>query len=136
MALIHDFGIVDFFKLKPNLPSGFEKQSLIHRVSTVSLITLSRNPPSLYWSDSSDDEFLEQFCCQTFKDEDKADQDKADRAALTNLEWELASSNGCEMDEKRVREESREDSDQDSIESNYSGSSLSSSKEIYRFINQ
>ena len=44
VALIHDFGIVDFFKIKPNLPSGFEKQSLIHRVSTVSPITLKSQP--------------------------------------------------------------------------------------------
>ena len=128
-AQIHDFGIVDFLKIKPNLPSGFEKQSLIHRVSTVSPITLSPNPPSLYWSDDSDDEFLEQICCQTFRDEQKADQDEADRATLTNLAWELASSTGWEMEEKRVREESGEEFDQDSIESNDSGSGLSSNEE-------
>ncbi|XP_067038102.1 uncharacterized protein [Acropora muricata] len=129
VTLIHDFGIVDFLKIKPNLPSGFEKQSLVHRVSTVSPITLSPNPPSLYWSDDSDDEFLEQICCQTFKDEQKADQDEADRATLTNLAWELASSTGCEVEERRVREESGEEFDQDSIESNDSGSGLSSSEE-------
>lgn len=129
VALIHDFGIVDFLKIKPNLPSGFEKHSIIHRVSTVSPVTLSPNPPSLYWSDDSDDEFLEQICCQTFKDEQKADQDEADRATLTDLAWELASSTGWEMEEKRDREESGEESERDSIESNDSGSGLSSSEE-------
>ena len=100
VALIHDFGIVDFFKIKPNLPSGFEKQSLIHRVSTVSPITLKSQPskPLLVrrYQTNSWNKFVVRL-------EQKADQDEADRATFTNLVWELASSTGCEMEEKRVR---------------------------------
>lgn len=131
-SLIHDFGIVDFLKIQPNLCNGFENYSLIHRVSTVSPLTLSPNPPTSYWSDDSDDEFLEQICHQTFKDEQKADQDEADRSTLTDLAWELASTTGrltrCEVDEDN-REEVEGVSDHDSIENNDYGSGLSSSEE-------
>ena len=131
---IHDFGIVDFLKAETNLPNGYEGYSLIHRVSTVSPLTLSSNPPLFHWSDDSDDEFLEQICARASQDELKADQDEADRATLTDLAWELASTTGrltqCELDEEEKEEgEGGEEFDEDSIENNDFGSGLSSSEE-------
>lgn len=133
-AKIHDFGIVDFLKARPNLPNGYEGYSLIHRVSTVSPLTLSSNPPVFNWSDDSDDEFLEQICARSSQDELRADQDEADRATLTDLAWELASTTGrltqCELDEEEKEYgEGEEGFDEDSIENNDFGSGLSSSEE-------
>jgi len=128
---IHDFGIVDFLKTQPNLPNGYEDYRLVHRVSTVSPLTLSPNPPTFHWSDDSDDDFLEQLCSTTIQDEQRADQDEADRATLTDLAWELASTTGrltrCELDEGEGEDE--EEFDEDSIETNDLGSGLSSSEE-------
>ena len=134
---IHDFGIVDFLKTQPNLPNGFEDYSLIHRVSTVSPFTLSPNPPTFHWSDDSDDEFLEKLCSQTTHAELRADQDEADRATLTDLAWELASTTGrltrCDSDEKEEEKkgtwEDQEEFDEDSIENDDFGPGLSSSEE-------
>lgn len=128
---IHDFGIVDFLKTQPYLPNGYEDYRLVHRVSTVSPLTLSPNPPTFHWSDDSDDDFLEQLCSTTIQDEQRADQDEADRATLTDLAWELASTTGrltrCELDEEEGEDE--EEFDEDSIETNDLGSGLSSSEE-------
>ena len=135
-AQIHDFGIVDFLKTQP--PNGFEDYSLVHRVSTVSELTLSPNPPVFHWSDDSDDDFLEQLCSRVTQDELRADQDEADRATLTNLAWELASTTGrltqCELDEDEEetgekKAGSEDEFDEDSIENNDLGSGLSSSEE-------
>ena len=124
-AQIHDFGIVDFLKAQPYIPKGFEDYSQVHRVSTVSPLTLSPNPPSFHWSDDSDDDFLAQLCTQSAQDDPRTDQDEDDRATLTALAWELASTTGrlfqCELDE--------EEFDEDSIETNDFGSGLSSSEE-------
>ena len=90
-AQIHDFGIVDFLKAPPYMPKGFEDYSQVHRVSTVSPLTLSPNPQSFHWSDDSDDDFLAQLCTQSAQDDKRADQDEDDRATLTDLAWELAS---------------------------------------------
>ena len=130
-TMIHDFGIVDFLRAPPYLPKGFEDYSQVHRVSTVSPLTLSPNPPSFHWSDDSDDDFLAQVCFQGNQDDQRADQDEDDRATLTNLAWELASTTGrltqCELDDKEG--EGEEEFDEDSIESNDFGSGLSSSEE-------
>lgn len=133
---IHDFGIVDFLKAQPNLPNGYEDYSLVHRVSTVSPLTLSPKPPVFHWFDhDSDDDFLEQICSRTIQDEQRADQDEADRETLTDLAWELASTTGrltqCELDdeEEKGEGEGEEELDDDSIETNDFGSGLSSSEE-------
>lgn len=136
---IHDFGIVDFLKSQPNLPNGYEDYSLVHRVSTVTELTLSPNPPVFHWSDDSDDDFLEHLCSRVNQDEQRADQEEADRATLTDLAWELASTTGrltqCDLDEeeeeaKRNNEGGSEgEFDEDSIENNDLGSGLSSSDE-------
>ncbi|KAL9965600.1 hypothetical protein ACROYT_G029422 [Oculina patagonica] len=128
---IHDFGIVDFLKAQPYMPKGYEEYSQVHRVSTVSPLTLSPNPPSFHWSDDSDDDILAQICNQVTQEDQKADQDEDDRATLTDLAWELASTTGrltqCELDEEE--EEDEEEFEEDSIENNDSGSGLSSSEE-------
>lgn len=128
---IHDFGIVDFLKAQPYMPKGYEDYSQVHRVSTVSPLTLSPNPPSFHWSDDSDDDFLTQLCTQGAQDDQRADQDEDDRATLTNLAWELASTTGrltqCELDDEEG--EGEEEFDEDSIETNDFGSGLSSSEE-------
>ena len=125
---IHDFGIVDFLKAPPCLASGYRQE---HRVSTISPLTLSPNPPNLHWSDDSDDDLLEQICSDTSQDEQRADQDADDRKTLNHLAWELASTTGrlthCEIDDEEP--EGKEDFDDDSIESNDRGSGLSSSEE-------
>lgn len=135
---IHDFGIVDFLKTQPNLPNGFDDYSLVHRVSTVSPLTLSPNPPTFHWSDDSDDEFLEKLCSQTTHAEMRADQDEADRATLTDLDWELVSTTGrltrCDSDGEKVEEkkgtwEDQDEFDEDSIENDDFGPGLSSSEE-------
>lgn len=135
---IHDFGIVDFLKTQPNLPNGFDDYSLVHRVSTVSPLTLSPNPPTFHWSDDSDDEFLEKLCSQTTHAEMRADQDEADRATLTDLDWELVSTTGrltrCDSDgekeeEKKGTWEDQDEFDEDSIENDDFGPGLSSSEE-------
>ena len=130
-AQIHDFGIVDFLKAQPYMPKGFEDYSQVHRVSTVSPLTLSPNPPSFHWSDDSDDDFLAQLCTQSAQDDQRADQDEDDRATLTDLAWELASTTGrltqCELDDEEG--EGEEEFDEDSIETNDFGSGLSSSEE-------
>lgn len=135
-AQIHDFGIVDFLKTQP--PNGFEDYSLVHRVSTVSELALSPNPPVFHWSDDSDDDFLEQLCSRVTQGELRADQDEADRATLTDLAWELASTTGrltqCELDEDEEgtgdkKAGSEDEFDEDSIENNDLGSGLSSSEE-------
>ena len=130
-AQIHDFGIVDFLKAQPYMPKGFEDYSQVHRVSTVSPLTLSPNPPSFHWSDDSDDDFLAQLCTQSAQDEQRADQDEDDWATLTDLAWELASTTGrltqCELDDEEG--EGEEEFDEDSIETSDFGSGLSSSEE-------
>ena len=130
-AQIHDFGIVDFLKAQPYVPKGYEDYSQVHRVSTVSPLTLSPNPPSFHWSDDSDDDFLAQLCTQSTQDDQRADQDEDDRATLTDLAWELASTTGrltqCELDDEEG--EGEEEFDEDSIETNDFGSGLSSSEE-------
>ena len=130
-AKIHDFGIVDFLRAPPCLPKGFEDYGQVHRVSTVSPLTLSPNPPSFHWSDDSDDDFLAQVCFQGNQDDQRADQDEDDRATLTDLAWELASTTGrltqCDLDDEEG--EGEEEFDEDSIESNDLGSGLSSSEE-------
>ena len=130
-AQIHDFGIVHFLKAQPYLPKGFEDYSQVHRVSTVSPLTLSPNLPSFHWSDDSDDDFLAQLCTQSAQDDKRADQDEDDRATLTDLAWELASTTGrltqCELDDEEG--EGEEEFDEDSIETNDFGSGLSSSEE-------
>ena len=130
-AQIHDFGIVDFLKAQPYMPKGYEDYSQVHRVSTVSPLTLSPNPPSFHWSDDSDDDFLAQLCTQSVQDDQRADQDEDDRATLTDLAWELASTTGrltqCELDDEEG--EGEEEFDEDSIETNDFGSGLSSSEE-------
>ena len=130
-AQIHDFGIVDFLKTQPYMPKGYEDYSQVHRVSTVSPLTLSPNPPSFHWSDDSDDDFLAQLCTQNVQDEQRADQDEDDRATLTDLAWELASTTGrltqCELVDEEG--EGEEELDEDSIETNDFGSGLSSSEE-------
>ena len=130
-AQIHDFGIVDFLKAQPYMPKGFEDYSQVHRVSTVSPLTLSPNPPSFHWSDDSDDDFLAQLCTQSAQDDQRNDQDEDDRATLTDLAWELASTTGrltqCELDDEEGEDE--EEFDEDSIETNDFGSGLSSSEE-------
>ena len=130
-AQIHDFGIVDFLKAQPYMPKGYEDYSQVHRVSTVSPLTLSPNPPSFHWSDDSDDDFLAQLCTQSAQDEQRADQEEDDRATLTDLAWELASTTGrltqCELDDEEG--EGEEEFDEDSIETNDFGSGLSSSEE-------
>ena len=130
-AQIHDFGIVDFLKAQPYMPKGYEDYSQVHRVSTVSPLTLSPNPPSFHWSDDSDDDFLAQLCTQNVQDDQRADQDEDDRATLTDLAWELASTTGrltqCELDDEEG--EGEEEFDDDSIETNDFGSGLSSSEE-------
>lgn len=128
---IHDFGIVDFLKAQPYMSKGYEDYSQVHRVSTVSPLTLSPNPPSFHWSDDSDDDFLAQICSQGTLDDLKTFQDEDDRATLTDLAWELASTTGrltqCELDEEEG--EGEEEFDEDSIETNDFGSGLSSSEE-------
>ena len=128
---IHDFGIVDFLKAPPYMPKGFEDYTQVHRVSTVSPLTLSPNPPSFHWSDDSDDDFLAQVCFQGTQEDQRANQDEDDRATLTDLAWELASTTGrltqCELDDEEG--EGEEEFDEDSIESNDCGSGLSSSEE-------
>lgn len=128
---IHDFGIVDFLKAQPYMPKGYEEYSQVHRVSTVSPLTLSPNPPSFHWSDDSDDDILAHICNQTAQEDQRADQDEDDRATLTDLAWELASTTGrltqCELDEEEG--EGEEEFEEDSIENNDCGSGLSSSEE-------
>ena len=130
-AQIHDFGIVDFLKAQPYVPKGYEDYSQVHRVSTVSPLTLSPNPPSFHWSDDSDDDILAQLCTQTLQDDQRADQDEDDRATLTDLAWEIASTTGrltqCDLDDEEG--EGEEEFDEDSIETNDFGSGLSSSEE-------
>lgn len=127
---IHDFGIVDFLKAQPYMPKGYEEYSQVHRVSTVSPLTLSPNPPSFHWSDDSDDDFLAHICTQGAQEDQRADQDEDDRATLTDLAWELASTTGrltqCELDDE---EGEGEEEFEDSIETNDFGSGLSSSEE-------
>ena len=128
---IHDFGIVDFLKAQPYMPQGYEEYSQVHRVSTVSPLTLSPNPPSFHWSDDSDDDFLAHICTQGAQEDQRADQDEDDRATLTDLAWELASTTGrltqCELDDEEG--EGEEEFEEDSIETNDFGSGLSSSEE-------
>lgn len=128
---IHDFGIVDFLKAQPYMPQGYEEYSQVHRVSTVSPLTLSPNPPSFHWSDDSDDDFLAHICTQGAQEDQRADQDEDDRATLTDLAWELASTTGrltqCELDDEVGEDE--EEFEEDSIETNDFGSGLSSSEE-------
>ncbi|KAK3699387.1 hypothetical protein QZH41_018554 [Actinostola sp. cb2023] len=149
---MQDFGINDFLKAGP-VPRKLSGDYNVHRVSTVSPLTLSPKPPQLHWSDDdSDDEVIvdvasrvpeteqqpeaeqEPEAVQDFHGKDEQDQD--DRATLENLSWELASTTGrlthCEgdLDDSPRDVDTEQDDmnnhsgDEDSIEEDNGGTSL------------
>lgn len=142
---IHDFGIVDFLQAGPTPSKGKTDFDLVHRVSTVSPLALSPNPPKLYWSDDdSDDDFIEEVVSLVQHKEgllhDKQDQDFDDSATLNDLAWELESTTGkptlaaIEADSLsttlNVQEKGRGQFSQDSIEGDEGGTELDFPDEI------
>ncbi|XP_032237704.2 uncharacterized protein LOC5512374 isoform X2 [Nematostella vectensis] len=125
---LKDFGINDFLKASP-VPSKFSEDYYdVHRVSTVSPLSLSPKPPQLHWSDddSDDDVILEVTSRASMLEVAKAeedglrqDQEDDDKATLEDLTWELASTTGrlthCEGDLDEMLEPG-DSSEVDSIE--------------------
>jgi hypothetical protein len=138
---MQDFGIVDFLKAGP-VPRKLSGDYYdVHRVSTVSPLTLTPNPPQLHWSDDdSDDDAIVDVASHVpeveIKDvQDKIEQNDDDRVTLEDLTWELASTTGrlthCEgnlddcLDEVQEQQEAGPNScDEDSIEEDNGGTSL------------
>lgn len=133
---MQDFGINDFLKASPMPRKLSQDYNDVHRVSTVSPLTLSPRPPQLHWSDDdSDDDVIVDAVSrvpETPKDfHGKDEQDEEDQATLEDLSWELASTTGrlthCEGDlDDSFDNEDRENhsGDEDSIEEDNGGISL------------
>lgn len=137
---MQDFGIVDFLKAGPVPRKLSGDYCDVHRVSTVSPLTLTPNPPQLHWSDNdSDDDAIVDVASQACEErisrcEVKQEQDDEDRVTLEDLTWELASTTGrlshCEgdleesLEEGHVEQEHENSCDEDSIEENNGGTSL------------
>ena len=133
MPRIHDFGIVDFLKAAPELPK--DDFGAVHRVSTVSPLSLTPKPPQLHWSDDdSDDDVITLVRAHAPGYFDEGDQGADDQATLDNLTWELASTTGrltqCENLDEMEGGEGEESYEEDSIEENDCGSGLSSPDEL------
>lgn len=133
MPRIHDFGIVDFLKAAPELPK--DDFGAVHRVSTVSPLSLTPKPPQLHWSDDdSDDDVITLVRAHAPGYFDEGDQGADDQATLDDLTWELASTTGrltqCENLDEMEGGEGEESYEEDSIEENDCGSGLSSPDEL------
>lgn len=136
---MQDFGINDFLKAGPIPRKLSQDYNDVHRVSTVSPLTLSPRPPQLHWSDDdSDDDVIVDVVSrvpETPKDfHSKEEQDEEDQVTLEDLTWELASTTGrlthCEGDlddslDNAVDDQNNNHSgDEDSIEEDNGGISL------------